>query len=557
MPTDKKSRVRKIVGIDRNTTPEDLGINYQTGFQVSTVPSVSSRTIPAYGYFDNEGFFHTPDDVVTLNPLPNNQELEVVTRHIPKQNNKLYDNKLYDRYVGSYYRNQDQNQRDLNIANQYLQSPHPIDIIKGLYYTARADRPESVQEANQLTVNLPVDISRKGIAKAIFARAMREGKDVSKIFQYMPKAAQQEVLADNTFRKALEYKGLTKATQKGERVFYVEGPSISGSPKQKRYQPMDIEDAQTVSDSEDLANRIMQQNRRNRVRGITEQELPVSTQPEMPTSNGLQRPVQKSNTERVADILEEKSIEGSPSVVNETLEQATQPNPYWSLKDKATIKWRSYDDDKALVDEYKKMAQKGEVDRNPEFDALAEELRTRNLIDDDGRIISKPKEPVSNTAEQSSQNQTTYPNTWFDKIVYQRKNPSTPEGKRIRNNVLKLTGWGTAATAIGLGINELSKSELERQIDEETQDLETYEKAATDLETLNSLRNRKKQARSRYEQTKDRARNITNAPSNNQPEVGDSIDYVTDPNQYNTNNNVQVTNISGFMKRYREAQSKK
>ena len=50
----------------------------------------------------------------------------------------------------------------------------------------------------------------------------------------------------------------------------------------------------------------------------------------------------------------------------------------------------------------------------------------------------------------------------------------------------------------------------------------------------------------------------TTENANNQTEEGDSIDYVTDPEKWESNEgSVQISNISEFMKRYREAQSKK
>lgn len=372
---------------------------------VTNQTAPGKTTIRNTGYYDDAGYFHSSNGGVYTMEVPGVSEL-VVTG---------YNRSLSPFSMESRLRNaQIANNIDQQKADYYFQSPSPLDVIKGLYYTVRGRRstdPEDYDGVVTGTADLPFDFNRKGMAKAIFQRAVNSGRDLKQVFSSMPRAAQKEILEDPNLSRQLST--LVGGNQ-GERVFYGSGPSISGM-KPKKGMPFEGEPEYVTPISEQQAkiDDIVELNRKNQARGVSEQELPDVSQPETSRTaetywDRVARQVENTPTEQVtptkkpttprkprktkAQINEEKA-----AAAREVAEKARQ-----EAFRKASRQYAALSDEE-VMSSYREMAKSGKVD-TPEYEAILQEGQARKMLDYDGRPISKSNEqkPASSSGEEPS-----------------------------------------------------------------------------------------------------------------------------------------------------------
>lgn len=362
-------------------------------------------TIRNTGYYDDSGYFHSSDGNVYTKEVPGISEL-VVTGY----------NRSLSPFSGeSRLRNaQLANNIDQQKANYYFQSPSPLDLIRGLYYTVRGRRSTNPEDYDGLitgTADLPFDFNRKGMAKAIFQKAIDSGRDLKQVFSSMPASAQKEILEDsNLFRQISTLGG----GNQGERVFYGSGPSISGM-KPKKGMPFEgeAEYVTPVSEQQARIDDIVEFNRRNQSRGISEQELPDVSQPEAPrtvetywdriarqaenTPTEQVTPTRKSTTSRKPRKTKAQINEERAAAAKEVAEKARQ-----EAFGKASRQYAALSDDE-VMSSYREMAKSGKVD-TPEYEAILQEGQARKMLDDNGRPISKSngQKPSDSSVEEPS-----------------------------------------------------------------------------------------------------------------------------------------------------------
>lgn len=256
-----------------------------------------------------------------------------------------------------------------------------------------------------------IPIMNGRMAKAIFQKAINSGRDLKQVFSSMPASAQKEILEDPNLSRQLST--LVGGNQ-GERVFYGSGPSISGM-KPKKGMPFEGEPEYVTPVSEEQAriDDIIEFNRRNQSRGVSEQELPDVSQPETSRTaetywDRVARQVENTPTEQVtptkkptiprkprktkAQINEEKA-----AAAREVAEKARQ-----EAFGKASRQYAALSDDE-VMSSYREMAKSGKVD-TPEYEAILQEGQARKMLDDNGRPISKSNEqkPASSSGEEPS-----------------------------------------------------------------------------------------------------------------------------------------------------------
>lgn len=372
---------------------------------VTNQTAPGKTTIRNTGYYDDAGYFHSSNGRVYTMEVPGVSEL-VVTG---------YNRSLSPFSMESRLRNaQIANNIDQQKADYYFQSPSPLDVIKGLYYTVRGRRstdPEDYDGVVTGTADLPFDFNRKGMAKAIFQRAVNSGRDLKQVFSSMPRAAQKEILEDPNLSRQLST--LVGGNQ-GERVFYGSGPSISGM-KPKKGMPFEGEPEYVTPISEQQAkiDDIVELNRKNQARGVSEQELPDVSQPETSRTaetywDRVARQVENTPTEQVtptrksttprkprktkAQINEEKA-----AAAREVAEKARQ-----EAFGKASRQYAALSDEE-VMSSYREMAKSGKVD-TPEYEAILQEGQARKMLDYDGRPISKSngQKPAESSIEEPS-----------------------------------------------------------------------------------------------------------------------------------------------------------
>lgn len=400
-------------------------------------------TIRNTGYYDDAGYFHSSNGRVYTMEVPGVSEL-VVTG---------YNRSLSPFSMESRLRNaQRANNIDQQKADYYFQSPSPLDVIKGLYYTVRGRRstdPEDYDGVVTGIADLPFDFNRKGMAKAIFQRAVNSGRDLKQVFSSMPTAAQKEILEDPNLSRQLST--LIGGNQ-GERVFYGSGPSISGM-KPKKGMPFEGEAEYVTPVSEEQAriDDIIELNRRNQSRGVSEQELPDVSQPEtFRTAETYQdrvaRQAENTPTEQVAStkkpttprkprktkaqINEEKA-----AAAREVAEKARQ-----EAFGKASRQYAALSDDE-VMSSYREMAKSGKVD-TPEYEAILQEGQARKMLDDNGRPISKSngQKPADSSVEEPS---TTSTDQSKNKTKWQRF-----KDNNVVRTIAKI-GWETKKNHFG------------------------------------------------------------------------------------------------------------
>lgn len=362
-------------------------------------------TIRNTGYYDDAGYFHSSNGRVYTMEVPGVSEL-VVTG---------YNKSLSPFSMESRLRNaQIANNIDQQKADYYFQSPSPLDVIKGLYYTVRGRRstdPEDYDEVVTGIVDLPFDFNRKGMAKAIFQRAVNSGRDLKQVFSSMPTAAQKEILEDPNLSRQLST--LVGGNQ-GERVFYESGPSISGM-KSKKRMPFEGEPEYVTPVSEEQAriDDIIELNRRNQSRGVSEQELPDVSQPETSRTaetywDRVARQVENTPTEQVASTKKPttpRKPRKTKAQINEEKAASAREVAAKARQEafgKASRQYAALSDEE-VISSYREMAKSGKVD-TPEYEAILQEGQARKMLDDNGRPISKSngQKPASSSTDEPS-----------------------------------------------------------------------------------------------------------------------------------------------------------
>lgn len=372
---------------------------------VTNQTAPGKTTIRNTGYYDDAGYFHSSNGRVYTMEVPGVSEL-VVTG---------YNRSLSPFSMESRLRNaQIANNIDQQKADYYFQSPSPLDVIKGLYYTVRGRRstdPEDYDGVVTGTADLPFDFNRKGMAKAIFQRAVNSGRDLKQVFSSMPRAAQKEILEDPNLSRQLST--LVGGNQ-GERVFYGSGPSISGM-KPKKGMPFEGEPEYVTPISEQQAkiDDIVELNRKNQARGVSEQELPDVSQPETSRTaetywDRVARQVENTPTEQVTPT-KKPTIPRKPrktkAQINEEKAAAAREVAAKARQEafgKASRQYAALSDEE-VMSSYREMAKSGKVD-TPEYEAILQEGQARKMLDDNGRPISKSngQKPADSSVEEPS-----------------------------------------------------------------------------------------------------------------------------------------------------------
>ena len=347
-------------------------------------------TIRNTGYYDDAGYFHSSDGNVYTMEVPEVSEL-VVTGY----------NKSLTPFIGegAVRRAQRANYIDQQKADYYFQSPSPLDIVKGLYYTIRGRRSTNPEDYDGLvtgTADLPFDFNRKGMAKAIFQKAIDSGRDLKQVFSSMPTAAQKEILDDTNLSRQLST--LVGGNQ-GERVFYASGPSVSNM-RSKKGMPFEgeAEYVTPISEQQAKIDDIVELNRKNQARGVTEQELPSVAQPEVSRTtetywDRIARQVENTPAEQVTKVKKSNASRKprkTKAQINEEKAAAAREVAAKARQEafgKASRQYAALSDDE-VMSSYREMAKSGKVD-TPEYEAILQEGQARKMLDDNGRPISK------------------------------------------------------------------------------------------------------------------------------------------------------------------------
>ena len=256
-----------------------------------------------------------------------------------------------------------------------------------------------------------IPIMNGRMAKAIFQKAIDSGRDLKQVFSSMPASAQKEILEDPNLSRQLST--LVGGNQ-GERVFYASGPSISGM-KSKKGMPFEGEPEYVTPVSEQQAriDDIIELNRRNQSRGVSEQELPDVSQPETSRTaetywDRVARQVENTPTEQVAPTKKPttpRKPRKTKAQINEEKAAAAREVAAKARQEafgKASRQYAALSDEE-VMSSYREMAKSGKVD-TPEYEAILQEGQARKMLDDNGRPISKSdgQKPASSSTDEPS-----------------------------------------------------------------------------------------------------------------------------------------------------------
>lgn len=261
-------------------------------------------------------------------------------------------------------------------------------------------------DATMYATSALIPIMDGRMAKAIFQKAIDSGRDLKQVFSSMPASAQKEILEDPNLSRQLST--LVGGNQ-GERVSYGSGM------KSKKGMPFEgeAEYVTPVSEQQARIDDIVEFNRRNQSRGVSEQELPDVSQPEISrtaepywdrvarqaenTSTEQVTPTRKSTTPRKPRKTKAQINEEKAAAAREVAEKARQ-----EAFGKASRQYAALSDEE-VMSSYREMAKSGKVD-TPEYEAILQEGQARKMLDDNGRPISKSngQKPADSSVEEPS-----------------------------------------------------------------------------------------------------------------------------------------------------------
>lgn len=251
-------------------------------------------------------------------------------------------------------------------------------------------------DATMYATSALIPIMNGRMAKAIFQKAIDSGRDLKQVFSSMPASAQKEILEDPNLSRQLST--LVGGNQ-GERVFYGSGMnSKKGMPFER-----EAEYVTPVSEQQARIDDIVEFNRRNQSRGVSEQELPDVSQPETSRTaetywDRVARQVENTPTEQVTPTRKSTTTRKTKAqAAREVAEKARQ-----EAFGKASRQYAALSDEE-VMSAYREMAKSGKVD-TPEYEAILQEGQARKMLDDNGRPISKSngQKPADSSVEEPS-----------------------------------------------------------------------------------------------------------------------------------------------------------